>query len=96
MTATGIELGRVVERGLRQSRAIDTEALCIVSGEKVFLLLFHSQLQVWSIRVDIRILDDNGNLTDCCSIGAITALQHFRRPDVTIGPEVIVVRKQVQ
>lgn len=24
-----------MERGLRQSRAIDTEALCIVSGEKV-------------------------------------------------------------
>ena len=30
-----IELGRVVERGLRESRAIDTEALCLVAGEKV-------------------------------------------------------------
>eukprot|EP01126_Amoeba_proteus_P034584 TRINITY_DN3451_c0_g1_i6.p1 TRINITY_DN3451_c0_g1~~TRINITY_DN3451_c0_g1_i6.p1 ORF type:complete len:418 (+),score=104.94 TRINITY_DN3451_c0_g1_i6:61-1314(+) len=78
-TPTGIELGRVVERGLRQSRAIDTEALCIVSGEKV-----------WSIRLDIRILDDNGNLTDCCSIAAITALHHFRRPDITIREKVII------
>eukprot|EP01127_Copromyxa_protea_P018322 TRINITY_DN573_c0_g1_i1.p1 TRINITY_DN573_c0_g1~~TRINITY_DN573_c0_g1_i1.p1 ORF type:complete len:459 (+),score=113.42 TRINITY_DN573_c0_g1_i1:3-1379(+) len=78
-TPSGVELGRIVERGLRQSRAVDTEALCIVSGEKV-----------WSIRVDIRILDDNGNLTDCCSIGAITALQHFRRPDITIGPVITI------
>lgn len=39
-----IELGRVVERGLRESRAIDTEALCIVAGEMVFhfcLFLFN-------------------------------------------------------
>jgi exosome complex component RRP45 len=30
-----VEVGRVVERGLRESRAIDTEALCIVAGQKV-------------------------------------------------------------
>lgn len=42
-----------MERGLRESRAIDTEALCIVAGEKV-----------WSIRLDLHILDDDGNLID--------------------------------
>lgn len=47
----------MVERGLRESRAIDTEALCIVAGEKV-----------WSIRVDIHVLDHGGNLTDACSM----------------------------
>lgn len=30
-----IEVGRAVERGLRESRAIETEGLCIVAGEKV-------------------------------------------------------------
>jgi exosome complex component RRP45 len=30
-----VEIGRVVERGLRESRAIETEGLCIVAGEKV-------------------------------------------------------------
>ena len=30
-----VELGRVVERALKDSRAIDTEALCIMAGEKV-------------------------------------------------------------
>jgi len=32
---SAIELVRVIERGLRESRAVDTEALCIVAGEKV-------------------------------------------------------------
>jgi len=83
MSSFGIELGLIVERGLRQSRAIDTEALCIVAGSKV-----------WSIRLDIHILDNVGNLIDCCNIGAITALHHFRRPDVTIGEEVIIHSKE--
>lgn len=34
-----IELGRIIERGLRESKAIDTEALCIISGEKVEFLV---------------------------------------------------------
>lgn len=74
VSSQGIEIGRVVERGLRESGAIDTEALCIVAGEKV-----------WAVRLDMHVLDDHGNLMDCCSIGAITALHHFRRPDVTIS-----------
>jgi len=75
-----VEVGRVVERGLRESRAIDTEALCIVSGEKV-----------WSIRCDVNIVDNGGNLIDCTSIAIITALLHFRKPSTTIlGKNVIV------
>ncbi len=75
-----IELGRVVERGLRESRSIDTEALCLVAGQ-----------QVWSIRVDIHIVDNGGNLIDCSSIATIAALLHFRRPfTTTIGNSVTV------
>jgi exosome complex component RRP45 len=72
-SASAVEVIRIVERGLRESRAVDTEALCIIAGEKV-----------WSIRLDVHVLDDCGNLIDACSIAAITALHHFRRPDVTI------------
>lgn len=75
-------ISRIVEKALRRSRAIDTEGLCIVAGEKV-----------WQIRVDILFLDHDGNLVDCASIAAITALLHFRRPDVTVsGEEVTIVR----
>ena len=41
----------------------------------------------------MHFLDDEGNMLDCASIAAITALRHFRRPDVTvIGEEVTIVR----
>ncbi|KAJ3300325.1 Exosome complex component RRP45 [Borealophlyctis nickersoniae] len=73
-------ISRLLEKALRRSRAFDTEGLCIVAGEKV-----------WAIRVDIRVLDHDGNLIDCACIAAVTALLHFRRPDVTvIGEEVTV------
>ena len=81
-TEQSIELERILERGLRQSGAVDAEALCIKAGEKV-----------WQIRVDVHVLDNDGNLVDCASIAAVSALLHFRRPDVTVsGQEVIVVR----
>ncbi|KAN0026887.1 hypothetical protein ACTFIV_007878 [Dictyostelium citrinum] len=67
------ELGRIIEKGLKESRAIDTEALCIISGSKV-----------WSIKIAIHVLDDCGNLLDCASISVITALINFRKPDVTV------------
>ena len=43
-----MELARIIERGIKDSRALDTEALCIIAGEKVritatVLLLFKEQ-----------------------------------------------------
>uniref|UniRef100_A0AAQ4QTK9 Exosome complex component RRP45 n=1 Tax=Gasterosteus aculeatus aculeatus TaxID=481459 RepID=A0AAQ4QTK9_GASAC len=76
-----VKLNRQLERCLRNSKCIDTESLCVVSGEKV-----------WKIRVDVHVLNHDGNLMDVASIAAITALCHFRRPDVSIqGDEVTVV-----
>uniref|UniRef100_A0A7N0RI82 Protein ECERIFERUM 7 n=2 Tax=Kalanchoe fedtschenkoi TaxID=63787 RepID=A0A7N0RI82_KALFE len=78
-----VELGRIIDRGLRESRAIDTESLCILSGKLV-----------WSIRVDLHILDNGGNLVDAANIAALAALLTFRRPECTLsgddGQEVIV------
>ena len=46
----------IVENGLREARAIDTEALCIVAGEKA-----------WSIHCEIHVLDDGGNIVEGCN-----------------------------
>jgi exosome complex component RRP45 len=74
-------ISRDIEKALRRSRAIDTDGLCIVAGEKV-----------WQIRIDLLFLDHDGNLIDCACIAAITALLHFRRPDITvIGEDVVIV-----
>ncbi|KAG4993038.1 hypothetical protein JHK86_029865 [Glycine max] len=69
-------LGRVVDRGLRESRAIDTESLCVLSGKLV-----------WAIRVDIHILDNAGNLVDAANIAALASLLTFRRPECSLAGE---------
>ncbi|XP_054817854.1 exosome complex component RRP45A-like isoform X2 [Prosopis cineraria] len=71
-----VELGRIIDRGLRESRAVDTESLCVLSGKLV-----------WAIRIDIHILDNGGNLVDAANIAALSALLTFRRPECTLGGE---------
>jgi exosome complex component RRP42 len=58
-----IELARVVDRGIRESKAIDVGKLCIEPGKKVFVVF-----------VDIYILDHDGNLIDAAGMAALGAL----------------------
>ena len=60
-----VELARVVDRGIRESGAIDTAKLCITPKEKV-----------WSVSIDIYPLNDGGNLLDAAALGAIVALKN--------------------
>lgn len=41
-------------------------------------------LQVWSIRVDVHVLDSGGNLIDACCLAALAALLGFRKPQVEV------------
>jgi exosome complex component RRP42 len=58
-----IELARVVDRGIRESKAIDVEKLCISPGKKVFVIF-----------VDIYVLNHDGNLIDASALAALAAL----------------------
>ncbi len=58
-----IETARVVDRGIRESKMIDFEKLCITEGEKV-----------WTVMVDIHVLDHDGNLIDAASLASVKAL----------------------
>ncbi|KAK4276263.1 hypothetical protein QN277_019231 [Acacia crassicarpa] len=71
-----VELGRIIDRGLRESRAVDTESLCVLSGKLV-----------WAVRIDIHILDNGGNLVDAANIAALASLLTFRRPECSLGGE---------
>jgi exosome complex component RRP42 len=71
---TGIELARVVDRGVRESKSVDLEALAIVPGK-----------QVWIIFIDVHILDDVGNILDASSLGAIAALLTTKVPASKFG-----------
>lgn len=59
-----IELARVVDRGIRESKVIDFKKLCIKKGELV-----------WTLLVDICPLNDAGNLPDVSAIAALAALK---------------------
>ncbi len=64
-----IELARVADRGLRESKAIDLKKLCIVPGRKVQVVF-----------VDIYILDHDGNLFDASALASIAALIDVKMP----------------
>lgn len=64
-----IELARIVDRGIRESKAIDTKKLCIAAGEKV-----------WSVIIDICTVNDAGNLIDAAALASLAALKTTRFP----------------
>lgn len=77
-----IELGRVIDRGLRESGFIDFEKLCIKEGEKV-----------WTVFVDIYAMNDDGNLMDAAGIGAIIALKNAKIPEYDEEKEQVLYGK---
>lgn len=64
-----IEIARVVDRGLREGKAVDLEKLCIKPGE-----------EVWISFVDIHAIDYDGNLFDAANIAAVAALRSATIP----------------
>ncbi|XP_046747881.1 exosome complex component RRP45 isoform X1 [Diprion similis] len=75
-----MQVNRQLEKCFKDSRCIDLESLCIVADEKV-----------WNLRVDVNILNHDGNLVDCASIAILAALTHFHRPDVTTTGDSITI-----
>ena len=65
-----VELARVIDRSLREVKAIDLESLVIREGEKV-----------WMIWVDLYIIDHGGNLFDASMLAAMAALLNTWLPD---------------
>jgi len=46
---------------------------------------------VWAVRVDVHVLNYDGNVIDVASVAAVAALMHFRRPDVSVCGEDIII-----
>ncbi len=64
-----IELARVIDRGIRESKFIDFEKLCIKKGEKV-----------WTVFIDIYTINHDGNLFDAAGFASLIALKNARIP----------------
>jgi exosome complex component RRP45 len=77
----GSSIQRTLEKTFKSSRAVDMESLCVVTGQRV-----------WNVRVDVHVIEDDGNVMDAVSLATLAALTDFRRPDVMVsaGQEVII------
>lgn len=59
-----IETARIIDRGIRESGFIDFKKLCYKKGEKV-----------WTVFIDLDVINDDGNLIDAGALAAIIALK---------------------
>lgn len=59
-----VEIARVVDRGIRESKMVDLQKLVIEEGKKV-----------WIVFIDIDVIDFDGNLIDACTLGVLSALK---------------------
>ncbi|WP_309493115.1 exosome complex protein Rrp42 [Candidatus Hecatella orcuttiae] len=71
-----IELARIVDRGIRESKAVDLEKLVLTPGRLVYVVF-----------VDIYILNHDGNLVDASEYAALAALQQAKLPKVEVGED---------
>jgi exosome complex component RRP42 len=79
-----IELARVVDRGIRESKMIDLEKLVIEKGEKV-----------WIIYIDLHVLNHDGNLLDASTLAAVAALNTTWMPKYDKKTETVVREKDM-
>ncbi|MGZ4901359.1 MAG: exosome complex protein Rrp42 [Halobacteriota archaeon] len=68
-----IELARVVDRGVRESGALDLSELTLPDGK------------VWLVFIDVHVLDHDGNLMDASALGALAALLNAKTPAERYG-----------
>lgn len=71
-----VELARVVDRGLRESQAVDLNKLCIIPGKLVFVVF-----------VDVYILDHDGNLFDAAALAGILALINTKLREYSVSDD---------
>jgi exosome complex component RRP42 len=76
-----IELSRVVDRGIRESKAVDLKSLVIQKGKKV---------QV--VYVDVYVLDHDGNLIDAAAMAALAALVNAKIAKMEVKGDDVVVK----
>ena len=77
-----IELARIVDRGIRESEAIDTEKLCIEAGKQVFVVF-----------VDVYVLNHDGNLIDASALAAVAALMNTKMSNYEVKNGEVVIKQ---
>ncbi len=75
---SAIELARVVDRGVRESEMIDLASLCIKEGKYVY-----------TVFVDVTVLNVDGNLFDATSYAVVSALLTAKMPKFVLENDAV-------
>jgi exosome complex component RRP42 len=75
-----VELSRVTDRCIREGKVVDLEKLCIIEGEKV-----------WMVFLDLHVIDYDGNLMDAAVLGSVAALMTTKIPTIKIEDDEVVL-----
>ncbi len=78
---TSVELARIVDRGIRESKMIDTSKLVIEPGKKVFVVF-----------VDVYVLNHDGNLIDASTLASVAALLNTKMPNYEIKDDEVKIK----
>ena len=78
-----VEISRFIDKVLKSSRATYRVSLCIVQGRLV-----------WSVGVDLFIINEDGNLLDACFMAAIVCLMNTRMPEVLMARDRIRINEE--
>ena len=76
-------ISRRVSQVFKDSGALDLASLCVIPNE-----------YVWSVAINSMILNDAGNAADATCWCVLAALKHFRRPDITIINDEIMMHSE--
>ncbi|MHA1298779.1 MAG: exosome complex protein Rrp42 [Candidatus Helarchaeota archaeon] len=76
-----VEVARVVDRGIRHSEIVDYSKLCIIPGEQVFIVF-----------IDLYVLSYDGNMFDCGTLAAVSALLTTKLPKTEIVNDEVVIK----
>lgn len=63
------KISNLLEKSLRESKALDTNSLCIIPGKLV-----------WKIVVDINIINYDGNVCDACVLATLSSWLSYKIP----------------
>lgn len=73
-----IELARVVDRGVRESEMVDVSKLCLVPGKTVY-----------SVFVDVNVINADGNLFDATSYAVVSAVRTARMAKFVVEKDTV-------
>lgn len=79
-----IEVARVVDRGIRESEMVDLTKLCLIEGKSVY-----------TVFVDVNIMNIDGNLFDAVSYAVVSALRTAKMKKFVVKDEKVEATDEI-